>query len=113
MTQFIELLLNPVTIIATFLALFFVLMAVRRSRHAARPSSHPKDEGLDKPYRIANPYVLSPPPAAPAPPTPSLDDTLTAPKPPAPARRVFRQFNQSVLNPDMNPSSDQTGYVWE
>lgn len=112
MTQFTELLLNPITIIASFLALFFILMAVRRSRHAARPASRSEDEASDKPYRVANPYTLPLLPTTPAP-APALRDTLTAPSPSPPTPRVFRQFNQSVLHPNMNPPNDQAGYVWE
>lgn len=112
MSQFTELLFNPITIIATLLALFFVLMAVRRSRHAAQPSSRSKNEVPDKPYRIANPYTLPPRPTAP-PSAPALGDTLTDPTPLPPPRRVFRQFNQSAEHPNMNLPNDKVRYVWE
>ena len=65
MTAYTELLLNPITIIAALLALFFVVMAVRRSRHASRSSVRLKDGVPDKPYHIANPYTLPPPANAP------------------------------------------------
>ncbi|MDY0144958.1 MAG: hypothetical protein RBS84_03065 [Kiritimatiellia bacterium] len=112
MTAYTELLLNPITIIAALLALFFVVMAVRRSRHASRSSVRLKDGVPDKPYHIANPYTLPPLPTPPDT-APALRDTLTAPRSPASSPRVFRQFNQSAEHPDMNLPNDQVRYVWE
>ncbi|HPJ57466.1 MAG TPA: hypothetical protein P5306_07145 [Kiritimatiellia bacterium] len=118
MTEFTELLFNPITIIATLLALFFVLMAFRRNRNTGRLPSRPEDTSEAKPYRVANPYSPAPavpnPASAPAPAAPPA--TLLQPPAsptPAPPRRVFRQFGQSALQPDANPADGQTGYVWE
>lgn len=112
MTQFTELLFNPITIIATLLALFFVLMAVRRRRHAASPSSRPKTGSSGKPYHVVNPYRSPSQPDASTPP-PAPHNTLTSSDAPPPARRVFRQFGQSALHPDMKLPTEKTGYIWE
>ena len=112
MTPFTDLVFNPVTIIATLLALFFVLMAVRRRRHAAPPSSRPKTDTSDKPYRVVNPYRPPTLPDASAP-DPAPRDTLTSPDAPPPTRRVFRQFGQSALHPEMKLPNEKTGYIWE
>ena len=118
MTEFTELLFNPITIIATLLALFFVLMAFRRSRNAGRLPSRPEDTSGAKPYHVANPYSPAPtvvnPASVPVPAAhPSTLLQTPATPPPPPRRRVFRQFGQSALHPDANPADGQTGYVWE
>lgn len=118
MTEFTELLFNPITIIATLLALFFVLMGFRRSRNTGRLPSRPEDISGAKPYHVANPYSPaqtvsgSAPVPAPATHPATLLQTPSSPTP-EPRRRVFRQFGQSALHPDANPADGQTGYVWE
>ena len=112
MTHLTELMLNPITIIATLLALFFVLMAVRRRRHAASPSARAKTDSSNKPYHVVNPY--GPPSQVDADTSATAPrNTLTPPETKPPTRRVFRQFGQSALHPDMKAPNKKSGYVWE
>jgi hypothetical protein len=119
MNEFTELIFNPITIIATLLAAFFVLMAFLRRRHPHHPSQVLRDESAAKPYHITNPYSAahlrnatthSTGPA----PSPSLLAT-----PPGhnsvsrPPRKVFRQFGQSALQPQADKTDENTGYIWE
>ena len=109
-----ELFFNPVSIIATVLAAFFVAMAVLRrssSRQNARARSVPPDS---KPYRVSDPYSVAPPTApAPAAPPPAV---FANPSPsaaaPEPERKFFRQYDGTERKTD-GSAGDSSGYVWE
>lgn len=116
MTEFTELLFNPITIIASLLAAFFVLMAILRRRHSHAPHPAQSADSAAKPYRVSNPYTPAPPlSASPVPaPAPALMATPPIQNPTTPTpRKVFRQFGQSALQPQADRSDDTTGYIWE
>ena len=109
MNELRELLLNPITIIALLLAVFFILMAYLRNIGTKRRDAPDTDA---KPYNVTDPYALpktsAPPPRRPAPgPTLTLSDTEKEP-----AAKVFRQFGaDGSTTAATRPDND--GYVWE
>ena len=106
-----ELFFNPITIIATLLAAFFVLMAFMRHLHGKRSRGR---RATDKPYRIADPYA--PPPPAPAP-APAASVSLMAPaspaEKPASAHKFFRQFGHPHSPSGGTTSEPPSDYIWE
>ncbi len=107
MTEWSELFLNPVTVIAILLALFFVAMTYFRHlgvKHARQE----QNRGGHKPYQVTNPY---------APPAPVSAAPLDAPAAPqrldqAPPRKVFRQIGRDPAVTGAR-AGDSSGYVWE
>lgn len=110
-----ELFFNPITIIATILACFFILMAL--VRHMITKRGKKTRRATDKPYQINDPYA--PPPAHPAPPPTRTPPNITlmdnnphpAPKPKE-SRKFFRQFG---LPPQTTgeESPEPSYYTWE
>lgn len=106
MNDFFELMSHPVTIIATLLALFFVLMAVLR--HSNKRKNTPEEEGGPAgPVRVASPYAptTAPLPAADAKTKASFDIAPQA------EGKVFRQFGKPPETPSSTHEPDE--YVWE
>lgn len=103
-----ELFLNPITVIATLLAAFFILMAFLR--HVNYKREHNR-RSTDKPYRVTDPFSS---PVAPPPPAPSTrfiaSETPAAKSSSQP--KVFRQFGadpQSAGGTTVDPAD----YIWE
>lgn len=110
----IELLGNPVTIIAGILSVFFLAMGV--ARRAARRRA---DAGMANPddarYQIYDPYKTPAGTEAtasvePPPPTPGLDEPT--PPPPQPAGSLFKEYRPAAQAAN-DASVDTDGYVWE
>lgn len=106
MNEFFDLMSHPVTIIATLLALFFVLMAV--FRHSNKRKNTPEEEGGPAgPVRVVSPYIptTASPPAAGGKGKPTFDITAQA------GGKVFRQFGKPPEAPSAAHEPDE--YVWE
>ena len=110
-----ELFFNPITIIATILGLFFILMAA--FRHMITKRGKKNRRASDKPYQINDPY--SPPPAHPAQPPSRTPPNITladnnptqAPKPKE-SRKFFRQFGLPQQS-GSEESPEPSYYTWE
>jgi hypothetical protein len=102
-----ELLLNPITLIALTLAVFFSVMAFMRSRESRLKE---REGAAAKPYRVADPYSAPQPPPATSFATPTLAPTPPSGDPDNP-HKFFRQFGPT---PDGSGSPvGPVGYVWE
>ncbi|MDR0994553.1 MAG: hypothetical protein LBN38_08355 [Verrucomicrobiota bacterium] len=95
---------NSVTIIATFLAGFFILMALVR-RHISRRASNAAK--APKPYTVSDPYVT---PAS-LPPPPATLNTAAALKGSTQANnKFFRQFGDEESAHTRTAANE---YIWE
>ncbi|NLG35164.1 MAG: hypothetical protein GX548_07405 [Lentisphaerae bacterium] len=116
MNELIDLIFNPITIIALLLALFFILMAYMRNL-GSRKERTEASSGEAKPYRVSDPYAAPKPPPPPAPPRTTLDSTPVHPPSPDTSepdsgRKFFRQFGPGPDGP-ATARADAEGYVWE
>ena len=104
-----DLFLNPITIIASLLAAFFIIMAF--VRHSITKRTRGGRRASDRPNRVADPYTL-PPPAPPPAPSPTLQTPAhpsTDAKPPA---KIFRQFGHPQPTSG-GTTSAPSDYIWE
>ena len=106
MNEFFELMSHPITIIATILALFFVLMAV--FRHSNKRKNTPEAEGGPAgPVRVASPYI---PTTAPTSAADTKKGKAAFDTTPQAGSKVFRQFGQ----PEPSAATHEPDeYVWE
>ena len=105
-----ELLKNPVTIIAGILSLFFLLMAFGRHVAKKRLAAPPKALRKDEHYTFVDPYETAPPEAvAQSSGTPGepADDTATGETTPH-----LKEYRPASSNAQPGQSA-AAGYLWE
>ena len=102
---------GPISIIATLLAAFFVVMAFLRHLGLKRVR-HQLDRDDNKPYRVSNPYSATAAPIATPPPT--LAATTAVPDAASdPSGKIFRQYGPAPAALPDKPAAPSSGYVWE
>ena len=96
-----ELLLNPITIIGTLLAVTFISMGYLRHLGVKHALS---EKNKIKPYKVSSPYTLGTTPAA----TPAASTLKPAESTTEPHKKIFRQLGSTG-----HTYEEKVGYIWE